>query len=117
SGDQDTEKMRAVCPLRGNSSRPSAASHTFAVPSILAVANLLPSGDQDTEWTPLVCPMPLVCALRLSSSRPPVVSHTLAVPSQLPVASRLPSGDQDTAYIWARWPISVHSSRWQRRCQ
>ena len=55
--------------------RRSAASHTFAVPSSLAVASRVPSGDQDTELTTPVCP------LRVSSSRPLAASHTFAVPS------------------------------------
>jgi hypothetical protein len=36
SGDQDTEHTQLVCPLRPSNSRPSAASHTFAVISRFA---------------------------------------------------------------------------------
>ena len=52
SGDQDTVRTTLVCPLRVSSSRPPAASHTFAVPSSPPVASRVPSGDQDTDQTP-----------------------------------------------------------------
>src|SRR5262249_10139134 len=108
SGDQDTERIPAVCPLRRNSSRPSAASHTFAVPSLLTDASRLPSGDQDTDSP---------CPLRVSISWPSAVCHTFTVPLVLPVARNFPSGDQDTDHTSARWPIRVCSSRWHWRCQ
>ena len=53
-------------------------------------ASRRPSGDQDTDLSPPMCPV------RARSSRPTAASQTRAVPSSLPVASRVPSGDQAT---------------------
>ena len=68
-----------------------AVSQTLAVPSQLAVASNVPSGDHATQVTWLMCP------LRASRSGPLAASQNFAVPSMLPVASNFPSGDQATA--------------------
>src|SRR5204862_475955 len=98
----------ALWPLRERSSVPFTASHTFASPNHLSwlsfpappVRRRLPSGDQHTLLTPLVCP------LRVSASCPVAASHTTTVLSDEAEARRLPSGDQHTLLIWSVCPLS-----------
>ena len=58
--------------------------------SLDPVAILVPSGDQATEVTLLLCPV------SVSSVLPLLLLHTRAVPSSDAVAILVPSGDQAT---------------------
>ncbi len=49
SGLNDAELTPPVCPLSERTSAPVMASHTFAVPSPLAVTTREPSGLNDAE--------------------------------------------------------------------
>src|SRR5215468_3142567 len=69
------------------------ASYSLTVRSALAVANLLPSGENATEETPSPCP------LRVMISWLVTASHSFTVRSVLPVASLLPSGENATEPI------------------
>ena len=46
-----------MCPLSVRTSAPVVASHTFAVPSRLAVTIRDPSGLNDADWTPIGVPL------------------------------------------------------------
>src|SRR5262249_40540099 len=61
------------------------ASHTFAVPSMLAVTIRVPSGLNIAEYTQALCP------LRVRVWAPVFASHTFAVWSSLAVTMRVPS--------------------------
>jgi hypothetical protein len=64
--------------------------HNRIVPSADPDASILPSGENATLRTELVCP------LSVRSSRPLAVSHNLMVLSPDPEASVLPSGENAT---------------------
>ena len=91
--------------FRVSRSRLSTACHNFAVPSALAVARCLASGDHATDKTLLTC------ALKVSRSRPLDASHSTTVPSALPVATSCPSGDHFTAKTDAACPVRVSRAR------
>src|SRR5262245_9938953 len=84
SGGLSGEPPPHRCPLPSCSR--VVPSHTFTVPSALAVAMRFPSGENATLVTP-----PL-CSLRVSVSCPVCRSHTFTVLSWLPETIRVPSG-------------------------
>src|SRR5262245_3343495 len=70
---------------------PDGTPHTLTIPSISLVSSRDPSGLNDTDMRPLLCP------LRMSSSAPVLGSHSRAVRSVLRVTTRVPSGLNDPA--------------------
>src|SRR2546429_117211 len=68
------------------------ASHTFTVWSSLPEAIRLPSGENATQSTKLVCP------LSVRTSCPVWASHTFTVWSPLPEAIRFPSSENATLF-------------------
>ena len=68
-----------------------------------AVAILVPSGDQATDRTTLLCPV------SVSSVLPLLLLHTRAVLSLDAVAILVPSGDQATEGTYLPCPVSVSS--------
>src|SRR5262249_1555910 len=89
------------------------ASHTTAVPSVLADARYLPSGLKATLPTPPLCPPSVNLTLPVAGS------HTLTVRSQAPLASHFPSGLKATLFTpdpSTRNTIRLGLSRGRLRC-
>src|SRR5262249_60974269 len=86
-------------------SLPGATSHSLTVLSTPAEARVVPSGLQETDNTPSVCP------LRTAFSWPVCGSHSLTVLSMLAEASVLPSGLYATARTQPVCPLRVARSR------
>ena len=109
SGDQATERMNPACPVSVRSSRPPAASHTFAVPSALPVASRVPSGDQATERTWPACP----ARVRSPGRRPrPRLRRPVLTPRGQPAAVRRPGhGDDPPRMPLEREELLVRSRR------
>src|SRR5258708_6218419 len=71
---------------------PDATSQIFAVASSLPVTMCVPSGENATPYTALVCPV------KVCSSLPVAVSHSFTLLSALPVSTLAPSGEKATPY-------------------
>ena len=76
-------------------------SHSRIVPSRLALAREVPSGENATEVTIDVCPS------RVAWSWPMSGSHSRTVPSSLALAREVPSGENATDHIQSVCPSRV----------
>src|SRR5262249_44134712 len=88
--------VRVSCPV--------CASHTVTVWSLLPDTIRLPSAENATLLTVLVCP------LRVSASCPVCASHTFTVWSSLPDTIRLPSAENATMLTHPVCPLRVSAS-------
>src|SRR5262249_35623277 len=86
---------------RAAASGPGAVSHNFTLPSCVAAASALPSGEKATEYTSSACPF------RANNSLPVAACHSRTVRSELPEARVLPSGANATDQTP---PVCPHST-------
>ena len=90
--------IHCECPLiRVASDLPVLISQNRTVPSALALASILPSGEKVRAVTPLRCPA------NAASSLPVVVSDKSTVLSVLPLASIFPSGENANTFTQPSW--------------
>jgi hypothetical protein len=90
-------------------SRPVVGSHNLTVWSQLAESKRLPSGENATDTTAMLCPW------KVRKSRPVAKSHSLSVlsppPKKLPAPDNawLPSGENATALTESVCPSRVRN--------